>query len=177
MNKICPVLLPLYAAPVPRPELGTLPDLTSVPELALFNPASRSQTGLKNLTIVATAPQRWPSPEGPYTANEHSAQPQLSQYNPMAALPPKLAIKIWTFARCLAGPPPWGTITTWIRTPHSPPNCDIVTWVECFACMAAMLCTKHTKKATESWAVYQTSILRPAENFEGLNWVAYYRQY
>ena len=61
------------------------------------------------------------------------------------------------------------------RTRHLPVT-DILTWLECFVIMAAVLSTRYLGKVSEFWA-YQTSILRAARNFEGSAWVAYDRQY
>ena len=56
------------------------------------------------------------------------------------------------------------------------PVMDIITWLECYTSMAAMLSTRYPGKVSEFWA-YQASILRAAKNFEGLAWAVYDRQY
>ena len=61
------------------------------------------------------------------------------------------------------------------RTRHLPVT-DILTWLECYTSMAAVLSTRYPRKVLGFWA-YQASVLRAAKNFEGLAWVAYDRQY
>ena len=111
---------------------------------------------------------------------------QSSQYDPTAALPPKLVTKILNleFVETRELLP-----DAWQDIPHRaselvgqqchtrrPPVTDIITWPECFGCIAVVLCTKYPEKASEIWA-YQTSILRVAKRFEALSWVAYDCQY
>ena len=63
-----------------------------------------------------------------------------------------------------------------LRRPRRMPVTEILPWLECFARLASVLCTKYPSKAGELWA-YQTSIIKVARNFEGVAWVAYDRQY
>ena len=60
--------------------------------------------------------------------------------------------------------------------PHCPPLTDIMTWLQCYASLAAVLSTRYPDKAPELWA-YQSLIIRAARNYERQAWVAYDHQY
>ena len=62
------------------------------------------------------------------------------------------------------------------RRAWHPLGTNIMTWLECFERMAAVLSTRYPDRAPELWA-YQACILRAAKNYEGVAWVAYDRQY
>lgn len=67
-------------------------------------------------------------------------------------------------------------------TPQAPgrpsrlPITDISQWVERYATMAAILCTRFPSKAPELWA-YLATIVKAERNYEGQRWVTYDRQY
>lgn len=185
MHEPSPPHLPC-AGSAARPQLGTLPNMANVPELPLLVPGSTALIGSQTLMGPAA-----PSRQGPLSTvtpivTGQSAQFHLAQYDPTAAVPPKLVKKIldleFVEMRELL-PEAWQDDPQTApdssgqrRHAHRPPISDILTWLECFGRMAAILCTKYPEKSTELWA-YQSSILRAAKNFEGQSWVAYDRQY
>ena len=60
--------------------------------------------------------------------------------------------------------------------PRRKPVTDILTWVECFSNMAAIITSKYLSKAPQLWA-YQRTIVRASQNFDGPSWVAYDMQF
>ena len=52
----------------------------------------------------------------------------------------------------------------------------ILTWVEFFSNMAAIITSKYPSKAPQLWA-YQRTIVRVSQNFDGPSWVAYNMQF
>ena len=62
------------------------------------------------------------------------------------------------------------------RAPSKPPVTNIKVWLDCYARMVSILCTRFPQKAPESWA-YQATIMKAAHHYEGSNWVSYDRQF
>lgn len=160
--------------------------MANIPELPLLAPGSGTLTGSQALTGPTASPRHGPLSTIMPIVVGRSAQPQPAQYDPTAAVPPKLVKKIldleFVEMRELV-PEAWQDdpqaapdLSGQRRHVHRPPITDILTWLDCFGRMAAILCTKYPEKATELWA-YQSSILRAAKNFEGQSWVSYDRQY
>ncbi len=56
------------------------------------------------------------------------------------------------------------------------PVTDIVTWMECFSVMAAIITAKASERAPHLFA-YQRLIVRASQSFEGLAWVSYDAQF
>ena len=145
--------------------------------------AADSQLGLDRLTTTVTASLQGLSSTATSTALVVSG----SRYDPTAALPPKLVTRILnlefvemselipdTWHEDAHASPDRGEAQR--RRPRRPPVTDIMTWLQCFARMAAVLSTRYPDKAPELWA-YQSLIIRAARNYEGQAWVAYDRQY
>ena len=61
-------------------------------------------------------------------------------------------------------------------SPRKKPVTDILSWVECFAIMAAIITCKKPEKAPGLFA-YSKSIVRVSQVFEGPAWVSYDIQY
>ena len=101
------------------------------------------------------------------------------------ALPPKLVkhilnLKFLEMLELLPDAWPDEAASANLGHPHRhtrrPPVIDILTWLEAFRKLVAVLCSKYPEKVAEFWA-YQGSILRAVKIFEGPAWVAYDRQY
>ena len=170
-----------------RTQLGSLPSLTGLPGLPLFSTNAGSQSSLGLLTATNSESHRGFTPAAPIVVPQATAREPGSRYDPTAALPPKLVTRIlnlefiemaelatdaWQDDPNLS-PDASGSQR---RRARHPPVTDIMTWLECFARMAAVLSTRYPDKAPELWA-YQACILRAARNYEGVAWVAYDRQY
>ena len=56
--------------------------------------------------------------------------------------------------------------------PRKKPVTDILTWVECFSVMAAMITSRFPDKAPQLFA-YLRMIVRASQTFEGPAWVSY----
>ena len=164
--------------------LGVLPPPTCLPEMPLISHGSGHHLELEALAAAAAASHPNATSSTLQSSTGQLVPPLvLSGYDPKAALPPKLvkrilALEYVEMAELL--PDAWPEENTETgpqhrRTRH-PPVTDILTWLECFASMAAVLSTRYPEKVAEFWA-YQTSILRAARNFDGAAWVAYDRQY
>ena len=167
-----------------RTPVGTLPPPGSLPEIPLFTASSDHQSGLDLLAAAAathtdTVTTAWVPPAGQLVT------PLPSGYDPVAALPPKLVKRILNLEFVEMAdllPEAWPEESAAADAGHQhrrarrPPVTDILTWLECYASMAAVLSTRYPGKISEFWA-YQISILRAARNFEGPAWVAYDRQY
>lgn len=115
--------------------------------------------------------------------------PSEAQYNPAAALPPKLARRIVDLEFVEMSdllPDLWQEETQTLvvfdtqlnpwRLGRKAAIQDISQWVECYSKMAAVLSARYPEKAPELWA-YLASIVRAACNFEGSLWIGYDRQY
>lgn len=164
-------------------QLGSIPAPICLPELPLFSMAADSRLSSRQLaTTVAASQQGLPS-----TSIGAAPSAAGSRYDPTAALPPKLVTRILslefvemselipdTWHEDAQASPDRGEAQR--RRPRRPPVTDIMTWLQCFARMAAVLSTKYPDKAPELWA-YQSLIIRAARNYEGQAWVAYDRQY
>ena len=105
--------------------------------------------------------------------------PSEAQYNPAAALSPKLARRIADLEFVEMSdllPDSWQEETQTLvvfDTQLNPQRLgrkaaiqDISQWVKCYSKMAAVLSARYPEKAPELWA-YQASIFRAARNFEG----------
>ena len=145
-----------------------------VPKLLLLVPDSGTLIGLQALTGPTASPRQGPLSVITPIVAERLAQLQTVQYDPMGAAPPKLVKKIldlkFVEMRELL-PEAWPDdpqttpdLSGQQRHVHHPPITNIITWLECFGRMAAILCTKYPEKAIELWA-YQSSILKAAKNF------------
>ena len=60
--------------------------------------------------------------------------------------------------------------------PRKRPVTDILTWMECFAVMAAIITSKNSEKASQLFA-YSRTIVRASQIFEGPAWVSYDSQF
>ena len=157
---------------------------SALPEVPLFSAGGDRMPGLDTLAAAAAACHLSPAVSTWVSSTGQAAIPDASSgYDSVAALLPKLVKRILglefvEMAELL--PETWpednGEAGHHHRRTRHPPVTEILTWLECFASMAAVLSTKYPEKAGELWA-YQTSILRAARNFEGPAWVAYDRQY
>ena len=128
--------------------------------------------------------------QGPSPVSTEPPQGSLltrGPFNPAAMLPPKLVKRIldlefvemaeltvdaWEDSSL----PAPDTALSARRPARRAPITDINIWLECYARLAALLCTRFPDKAPELWA-YQSTIVRAARNYEGGAWVAYDRQY
>ena len=70
----------------------------------------------------------------------------------------------------MAAPTP-GRMTTGRK-----PVTDILTWMECFSSMAAVITSKHPEKAQHLFA-YQRAIISASQRFDPAAWVAYVSRY
>ena len=169
-------------------QLGTLPNPARLPPLPTFVPATSSASGLDLLAAAAAggastqSKQPALSSSPVLSASPHAAGP----YNPAAALPQRvvkriLALEFVEILELRANIWPddanqqEGTGQS-RHQPAKPPVNDVRLWLECYALMAAVLATRFPKKAPELWA-YQTTIVKAAHAYEGLNWVSYDRQF
>ena len=154
-----------------------------------------SGASLPLLAATATAGQN-PTPVDTDIPPSTASSTHLSQeravalsrpgpYNPAAALSPKLVKRILDLefvemaeltTDTWEEPSPSDSSSAIRRPSRRVPVTDINIWLECFARMAAVLCTRFPEKAPELWA-YQSTIVRAAKNFEGAIWVAYDRQF
>ena len=184
---VIPDFLPPIIGSTERIQLGAFPNPPCPRDLPLFPQETGGRSGLELPAATSTASHRGPLTVATVAVPRMTAKESGSHYDPTAALPPKLVTRIlnlefiemaelvvdvWQDEAHLS---PDRNVSQRHRVRH-PPVTDIMTWLECFARMAAVLSTKYPDKAPELWA-YQSSILRAAKNYEGLAWVAYDRQY
>ena len=167
-------------------QFGSLPNPSSISDLPTFSLGTGSRPVFTAPTGANRSHQPGPPPI-PATSTLHMAVGRAgSIHDPTAALPQKLVSRILGLEFV-----EMSELTTdvWHDESHAtpdgagirrrarhPPVTDIMTWLEGFARMAAILCTKFPDKAPELWA-YQSTILRAARNYEGGAWVAYDRQF
>ena len=176
----CPPL-PTLGPTAGGDQLGSLPNPISLPDLPIFSVGTGSRLTFTTPTGASGFPQQGSLPI-PAMATPHMAVDWVgSSHDPTAALPLKLVSCILNLEFV-----EMSELTTevWHDETHSspdgggarrrtchPPVTDIMTWLEGFGRMAAILCTKYVGKAPEFWA-YQSTILRAAQNYEGGSWVA-----
>ena len=166
-----------------RSRLGSLPNPGCLPELPIFSMAADGQSSRNrpHTTIVTE------QPGVPGTSVSTPLAVPGSRYDPTAALPPKLVTRILNLEFIEMAeliPDAWHEDAhaspdrgeAQRRRPRRSPVTDIMTWLQCFARMAAVLATKYPDKAPEMCA-YQSVIVRAARNYEGQAWVAYDRQF
>ena len=60
--------------------------------------------------------------------------------------------------------------------PRKRPVTDILTWIECFSVMAAVITSKYPEKAPQLFS-YSRMIVRASQTFEGPAWVSYDSQF
>lgn len=172
--------------PVTGDPLGTMPSserMNSIPTFSSVN---------SPLNLLATAAAM--AEEGTGTATQIEDTHMTSrlslnhtnQYNPAAALPPKLVkciLDLEFVEMAELSMDVWDKATAPSEIPGVPrrparraPITNLNIWHECYGKMVAILCTRFPEKSPELWA-YQSSIIRAARNYETGAWVAYDRQY
>ena len=181
-----PPLLPPAAEHYPG--LGVMPHPTQLPTIPTFNPTGGTTSGLD---VLASAALQQSTVEGlhPTVPAEGGTSRQSlhnrGPYNPAATLPPKVVKKILALEyveMVELRADIWPDDTNSIegrpnpRCPAKPPITNILSWLDCYARMAAVLALQFPEKSAELWA-YQTTILHAAHTYEEANWVTYDRLY
>ena len=144
-----------------------------------FNPGLAASSGLQLLAAAATTAQgKAKLPLAPATAIPLLRAP--GPYNPAASLPPKIVKKLLELEFVEMSELTINDTTPQVPgrapPPARPPITNVSHWVERFALMAAVICSRFPEKSPELFA-YLGTIVRAERNYDGQRWVTYDRQY
>ena len=133
----------------PRQHLGTMPDPSTVPELPLFQAGGTSRPNSNWLPVTATAlPLGTSGVDGGSSPGLPLQNGPFSGYDPMVALPPKLVkcilnLEFLKMSELLPDAWPDEASSANVGHPHRHIRCpamtDIVSWLEAFGRLAAVL--------------------------------------
>ena len=164
--------------------LGSMPDTEAIAQVQTFETSSQGAT---QYSTAATL-------ESSTSTSDGDPDVLLPNLPNIPAIPPKTCKKI------LAGeyldmaelrPESWRLeelLYLQVGDLHTATNCstrqltrrrpvtDIVTWMECFSSMAAIITSKHPKKAPQLFS-YQRTIVSASQSFDAAAWVAYDARY